>query len=224
MHRWRSQLTVATVALILGVLVVAQLRGHQAGAGLAGLSSQDLTILIANLNTRNDQLRREVASLERDLSVKLLNQSRGASSVDQLRTDLARTQAWAGLAPVFGPGVTITIAGPLPGPAAQGIVNELWNAGAEAIAIEDVRIVPGVVVAGGAGDARLGGRPLDDPFEIRAIGSPETLTGSLTRIGGVIAQLGATHPDVLLTVTPLERMDLPATTRTMVPEHGGPRL
>jgi len=63
-----------------------------------------------------------------------------------------------------------------------------------------------------------------DAFEIRAVGSPQILTGTLTRTGGVIAQIGATYPDVQLTVTPVDMLTLPATERTLVPAHGNPRL
>ena len=65
---------------------------------------------------------------------------------------------------------------------------------------------------------------LGDTFELEAIGAPDKLTGSLTRSGGVIAQLAATQPDVVVTVTPVDRLELPATTRTLVPAHGQPRL
>ena len=59
MHRRRSQLTIAAVAFVLGLLVVVQLRSQAGEPGFAQLSSQDLTVLVANLNARNDQLRRE---------------------------------------------------------------------------------------------------------------------------------------------------------------------
>src|SRR5262249_7361881 len=68
MHRRRSQLTIAAVAFVLGLLVVVQLRSQAGAPGLAQLSAQDLTVLVANLNDRNDQLRREGASLERELN------------------------------------------------------------------------------------------------------------------------------------------------------------
>src|SRR5690606_10553252 len=97
MHRWRNQLTVAVVAFFLGLLVVGQLRAQQGGAGMAGLSAQDLTVLIANLNARNDQLRQETRMLERDVATLAGNQARGQTSVDQIRLDLSRVRAWAGL-------------------------------------------------------------------------------------------------------------------------------
>jgi uncharacterized protein YlxW (UPF0749 family) len=84
--------------------------------------------------------------------------------------------------------------------------------------------VTGVVVSGAAGQAEVDGVALGDTFEVMAIGAPEKLTGSLTRSGGVIAQLAATQPDVVVTVTPVDRLELPATTRSLVPAHGQPRL
>jgi uncharacterized protein YlxW (UPF0749 family) len=223
-HRWRNRLSITAVAFLLGLLVVIQLRVQQSATGLGGLSAQELTLLVANLSTRNDQLRTEVSTLERELSTIASNQSRGRDSVDALRADLARIRAWTGLEAVSGPGVTITIEGRIDGPAIEDLLNELRNAGAEALAIEDTRVVPGVVAAGAPGEVLVDGARLPDPFEIRAIGSPQTLTGSLTRVGGVIAVLGATHPGALITVTPVERMDLSASARTMVPAHGQPRL
>ena len=66
--------------------------------------------------------------------------------------------------------------------------------------------------------------PAEDPIEIDAIGPADKLTGSLTRSGGIIAQLAATHPEVIVEVTPVETIDVPATDRDLVPTNGQPRL
>jgi uncharacterized protein YlxW (UPF0749 family) len=224
MYRRRNQATLAAVTFALGLLVVVQLRAQAGGSGLAALSAQDLTVLVANLNTRNEELRGEVATLERELTNLLLNRDRGATSLDQGRADLARIRAYAGLDPVGGPGVTISVSGPIDGPGVEEVINELRNGGAEAIGVAGVRLVSGSVVTGAPGGLTVEGMALEDPFEIGAIGPPETLVGSLTRSGGVIAQLAATYPEAILTVTPVERIELPATARDLVPTHGGPRL
>jgi uncharacterized protein YlxW (UPF0749 family) len=224
MHRARSQITIAVVALILGLLVVIQLRSQAESSGLAQLSSQDLTILVANLNARNDQLRREGSSLEMELAKLTDNQSRGDVSIDEITADLERVRAYAGLDPVGGPGVMISIRGAIDGAGVEELINELRNAGAEAIATGGVRVVAGVVVTGPPGGAQVDDVALGDAFELLAIGAPDKLTGSLTRSGGVIAQLAATQEDVVVTVTPVDRIELPATTRTLVPAHGQPRL
>jgi uncharacterized protein YlxW (UPF0749 family) len=224
MHELRSQLTVTAVALLLGVLVVVQLRGQQQASALAGLSAQELTVLVANLDAHNAQLRGEVAALEAQLGDIDTAQSRGDTSVDGIRRDLARVRAWAGLDPVTGQGVTITVSGPVGGPGVEDLLNELLTAGAEAVAVGGVRVVPGSVVAGAPEALSIENTPLGDPFEIRAIGSREGLTGSLTRIGGVVAQLSATYPSAVVTVTPVDTLILPATSRTLQPAYGTPRL
>ena len=224
MHRPRSQITIAAVALILGMLVVIQLRSQSLSSGLAQLSSQDLTILVANLNARNDQLRREGSTLEVELATLNANRSRGDVSIDEITADLERVRAYAGLDPVGGPGVVISIRGAIDGSGVEELINELRNAGAEAIATGGVRVVAGVVVTGPPGGAEVDGVALGDMFDLMAIGAPDKLTGSLTRSGGVIAQLAATQEDVVVTVTPVDRLELPATTRTLVPAHGQPRL
>jgi uncharacterized protein YlxW (UPF0749 family) len=224
MRRRRSQVTIAAVTLVLGLLVVIQLRTQSTGAAFAGLSSQDLTVLVANLNDRNDQLRGEISTLERELQILGQNEQRGEASVDELRADLRRVRLYAGAAPAIGQGVSILVTGPVDGDGVEDLLNELRNAGTEAMAIEGVRIVPGVVALGPPGGAAVGDAPLGDPFTIVAIGAPDKLTGSLTRSGGIIAQLAATQPDVGVEVTPLDQIRVPATDRTLVPIHGHPRL
>jgi uncharacterized protein YlxW (UPF0749 family) len=220
----RSQLLVAGVAFILGLLVVVQLRSQAGGTSLATLTSQDLTFLVANLNTRNDQLRSEISTLQRQLSGLEDGGSRGASSVADIRSDLARIRAWAGLDPVEGDGITITVSGDVPAAAIEDLLNELRNAGAEAIAIEDVRVVARTVMGGDPGELSVDDTQLGDPFVIQAIGTSDALTGSLTRVGGIIAQIAATSPDVTIDVAPTEDILLPATTRELMPSHGRPRL
>jgi uncharacterized protein YlxW (UPF0749 family) len=223
-RKTRNQLSIAAVALILGLLVVVQLRSQAGNTGLDALSAQDLTVLVGNLNTRNEQLRGEIATTQRELTELQGARSRGESSVDQLRLDLARVRAWTGLDPVTGTGIRITIAGPIAGAGVQDLLNELHNAGAEALAVEDVRVVQGTVVAGSSGLLSVENTALGDPFEIAVVGNPATLTGSLTRAGGIVAQLAATYPAAQITVVPLDAVEIPGTTRQLIPAHGTPRL
>jgi uncharacterized protein YlxW (UPF0749 family) len=219
-----SRLTVAIVAGILGILAVGQLRGQSGAPALEALSAAELTQLIANLTTGNDQLRAEVTELQDQRAHLAEAHDRGGTTVDELAADLARIRAWAGLTPVTGQGVAIVVHGPIGGDGVEDLINELRNAGAEAISVDGVRIVIGVVVAGAPESLSVENHAIGDSFEIRAIGSPQILTGTLTRTGGVIAQIGTAYPTAQLTVTPLDQVTLPATDRTLVPEHGQPKL
>jgi uncharacterized protein YlxW (UPF0749 family) len=224
MRKRRNSLTIAAVAMVLGLLVVLQLHSQSATGGLEALSAQELTVLVANLNARNDQLRTEIATLDQEARALAAGQARGETSLGQLQLDLGRVRSWAGLSGVSGPGVRITVNGPIAGSAIEDLLNELRNAGAEAIAVDDVRMVSGDIVAGPPGELSVENTALDDPFEVAAIGNAETLTGSLTRSGGIVAQLAATYPDAQLTVTPVGNLQLPATTRSLAPVNGRPKL
>ena len=194
------------------------------GSGLETRSAQDLTLLVANLTTRNDQLRGEVADLQRQLSRDLQgSKSRGETSAGQVRTDLVRIRTWAGLEPAEGPGVRILVHGPATAAVIGDLLNELRNAGAEAISVGDVRVVPGTVVGGTPGQLSVEDTALDDPVEIVAIGNSSGLTGSLTRVGGVVAQVQATSNGVVVEVVPVVKASVPATTRDLTPRDGRAR-
>jgi uncharacterized protein YlxW (UPF0749 family) len=223
-RRGREQLSIAVVAGILGILAIGQFHGQAAVPGLSNLSAQELTVLIANLNARNDELRTEIAGLEQQSSTLESARANGETTVGQLQGDLARIEGWSGAIGLSGPGVTITVQGPIGGDGIEDLVNELRNAGAEGIAVGGVRDVPGVVVAGAPGALAVENTALPAVFEITAIGSPEILVGTLTRAGGVIAQIGATYPDATVTVTPLDAVTLPPSERDLIPSDGRPTL
>jgi uncharacterized protein YlxW (UPF0749 family) len=219
-NRW----AVGLVAVILGVLAVGQLRGQAGVPGLSNLTAQELGVLVANLNAQNEQLRGEISTLQRQQSDLAAAKDRGESAVEQLEADLAKIRAWAGITGLSGPGVTISVQGTIDSEGVQDLVNELRNAGAEGIAIAGVRLVAGVVVTGGPGRLAIDGTSLGVAFDIRAVGSPQILTGTLTRAGGVIAQLATTDPGAQVTVTPADTIELPPTTRDLRPTDAHPRL
>jgi len=223
MRQRRSQVALAAITLLLGFLVIVQVRAQQAGSGLEAQSSQDLTLLIANLTTRNDSLRAEVADLQRQLDSMSAARARGETSIGQLRGDLDRVRLWAGLEPAAGPGVRVSIVGRVSATAVSDLVNELRNVGAEAVAVDDVRVVAGTVVAGPAGALSIDNTALGDRISVAAIGNPQALTGALTRAGGIAAQIQATYENVAVEVTPVDALELPATERTLVPVLGRPR-
>lgn len=224
MHRASGRLAVTAVMLVLGFLVVVQLRSQAADEGLSGLSVQELGELVGNLTTRNDQLRDEIRTLESQRDGVAQAVERGDTSSVQIRTDLKRVLGWSGALPVTGTGVRVVVDGTLPGSAVNELMNELRNAGAEAISIGTIRVVPGVVVTGPPGSLVVTGIPLADPIEILAMGQPEVLNGSLTRAGGPIAQFAARYPGVVITVSAEDRMTWPATDRDLNPKLGKPRL
>lgn len=224
MRRRSSALAVGLVLFVLGFLVVLQLNLQAGQNGLNNLSVQELGELVGNLTTRNNQLREEISTLQRQKDAVSGAVQRGDSSTVQVRSDLNRILAWSGATGVSGAGVRVTVEGPVSGDALGQLLNELRNAGAEAISIGDIRVVPSLVPSGPSGSVMAGGIPLADPIEVRAIGQPEALSGSLTRAGGPIAQLGAQYPDVTITVYSMDLVQVPASDRNLAPTLAKPHL
>lgn len=71
------------------------------------------------------------------------------------------------------------------------IVNDLKNAGAEAISVNGQRIVSTTGITCDGNVVRINGRKLSAPYEICAIGSPEGFVGALTTPGAYIENLEA---------------------------------
>jgi uncharacterized protein YlxW (UPF0749 family) len=224
MRRTSGRVAIGIVLTLLGFLVVAQLRSQALDQGLASLSIQDLTELVANVTAQNNQLRTEIQTLEAQRQSVAAAVQRGDTSASGIRSDLSHILAWSGAAGVTGAGVSVTVDGSLPDVAVNDLINELRNAGAEAISINGVRLVPGVVPSGPAGSLTLDGVAVTDPVRLLAVGQPETLAGSLTRAGGPIAQLAAQYPDVTVRVQGQDLVIVPPTDRNLLPTLGKPRL
>ena len=69
------------------------------------------------------------------------------------------------------------------------LVNELKNAGAEAISINDERITNLTSITCDGNVILINGNKISSPFKIKAIGSQEALLGAIQRPGGFLAQL-----------------------------------
>ena len=195
------------------------------GAAFAGLSSQDLTVLVANLNDRNDQLRREIATLERELAT--LQPERGSAATPR-STSCAPTCAasalYAGLD--AGDRAGRDHHGPRPDRRHRRRGPDQRAAQRRRRGDRHRRRPPRAgrrrSAAPGRGDGRRA--PLGDPFELVAIGAAGQADRLPDPVGGIIAQLAATQPEVVVEVTPVDRVDVPATDRDLVPADGQPRL
>ena len=67
------------------------------------------------------------------------------------------------------------------------VINELKNAGAEAISINNQRIILTTPIICGGNTININGERIGSPFEIKAIGSPEALA-NLSRPGGYLSK------------------------------------
>lgn len=66
------------------------------------------------------------------------------------------------------------------------MVNELKNAGAEAISINEQRIINSSAITCDGNVVLVNGNKISSPFVIKAIGSQETILGAIQRPGGLL--------------------------------------
>jgi uncharacterized protein YlxW (UPF0749 family) len=225
MRRPVSQITLAAAGLLVGWLAVVQLRGYVAGRPLEQRPTSELAGLAAELTRADAELRSQLAAAleERDAAQGDLRRAEAAIADGQAELDDLR--GWSGTQAVGGPGVKVTIEGDFAGEAGQEVVNELWSAGAEAMAANGIRIVPGVVIWGGQSTAmHVGDSASGHTLVIVVIGDRETLTAVLGRPGGSVARLQEGYPKVTVEIATLDAAAVPATDRSLIPRDAQPHL
>jgi uncharacterized protein YlxW (UPF0749 family) len=206
---WTGQLCLTAVCLLFGVLLMIQFRTQgKIAKTLQTESSADQAQIISNLYDANVGLRNEVATLARQLEQQRDEASLGR--VGELNADLEKLRVVNGTAPATGPGVALTIAADVRVEDVQDLVNELRNAGAEAVALNGSRITVSSAVTSDRGQVVLNGRRVVQPYEFAVIGSPEILERAITRKGGLLSYLQNTYPDGQIAVGKAERLVLPA--------------
>jgi uncharacterized protein YlxW (UPF0749 family) len=184
-----AQLSLFAVSLLIGVLLVGQLRSQARPTEISSLPAQELSQLIDTLSARNRELRTARADLGETLREYRVAGSQGESALEVSRQDLRRITAFAGLAAVEGQGLVLEVDGDLDAIALNDLINELRNAGAEAIAVNEVRVTNRSVAVQGPRSLMVDNVEIGRHFTLSAIGSPEGLLSAMERPGGVIAQL-----------------------------------
>lgn len=205
-------ISAALIAIFLGVLVVAQVRTQEVYSRSLELETPaSLTTLIAGLAERNSELRQEIFDLRLRTEQARTDAASGRGTLSEAQRQLDQLAVFAAGTPVSGPGITVSVEGPFDDKAFSDLVNELRNAGAEAIAVNDVRIGPRSWFSSGAGGAvAVDGRPVRGPLRVSAVGSPEVMYVAMTRTGGIVGQFELIYRSTHFGVARQTSLDLPA--------------
>jgi uncharacterized protein YlxW (UPF0749 family) len=203
MQNLRSQLSIAVLCLLIGVMVAAQFRTQRLLARADVPSSvTDQATYISQLYESNTELRQQASQLGDELRQYQSSGSNGKSNLDSLVLDLQNIRMANGEVEATGPGVTVMAEGELTIFEMQDLVNELRNASAEAIAVNGVRVVTrSAIVTDEAGRIVIDRQPVVRPYRLEAIGEPDTLLHALQRKGGLIALLQARNSALQIQVT-----------------------
>lgn len=198
---------------LLGFLLVAQFRATEnLGERLDVEREEDLAQILADLSTQSDRLQEEITSLRLTLLAFENSAETEDLAVRSLRTRLNELRILAGVVPVEGQGVRMTVEDPQVQVTQELLVDtvqELRDAGAEAIAINDVRLIASSAFTTRNGRLVLDGMPLDAPIVITAVGPSDTIAKALAIPGGAIDSLQS-RPEVTVRVESLEEVAVPA--------------
>ena len=205
-------LAMTAMALFLGVLVVSQFRSREAfSRTLQQETPEQLTRLIADLNDRNRQLRSEIFDLRLALELAQGSITSGRGSLEGSEKQLAQLRVFSARSRVTGPGIGVKVEGQFDERALSDLVNELRNAGAEAVAVNDARVGPRTWFGpGSSGTLVVDGRETRGPWIVRAIGDPDVLYVAMTRTGGIVGQFELIYQRTRFTVGREAALDLPA--------------
>lgn len=215
-ERW----SIALVSFVLGFMVVTQYKMTQQNIdeNIRLQRTGDLAVQLMAVQKERDDLLKQVEYM------KSQGVSDGGIEDEQLKLR-------AGLTNVKGKGVSVTIEDSS-APIQSGenpnlyiihdedilrVVNELRAGGAEAIAINDQRLIGTSEIRCSGPTITVNGKVFGAPFIVTAIGDPDTLNSALTLRGGVVDSLK--HWGIKVTVKKEQSVAVPAFTGTFKSDY-----
>lgn len=210
-ERARNLVAVGLLALLIAFVAAVQLRSQAATERtLEGQDNASLAFLIDDLHNSNDALAAEAVRLagQRDE----LRSGGDPTAGQALAEEQRRLKVVLGQVPVHGPGVVLTIDAPLTAFDLQDAVNNLRLAGAEALAVNDHRVITGTAIRASDAGVSIDGAAVSGPWTLAAVGDPSRLaavaqqmTRSLRTDQRVRAATYRSDPDLQIAATSAPR-------------------
>jgi len=205
LESWQVTLTLALAAL--GFLVAAQLRSEGPRIRYTTQERPPLVETALGLQQNQDALKARILDLNKQIRDLQGSGEGNAVLVRTLNDELGDARVAAGLVPVEGPGIVLRLDdSDLPVPsganradyvvAAQDlrtVVDALWQAGAEAIAVNGERVTAVTAISDIGGTVLVNYAYLSPPYQVTAIG-PSGLYDRLGRVDS-FAELVRTRAD-----------------------------
>lgn len=229
----KDYLWIGFACVILGIFISFQMKFIQ-GTYLDGASpTQKTTELLNELNSvkaEKERLISEIERLEEQLDKIQNSASEESAVVKNLTDELNRFKAFSGMTKVSGTGVLITIDNPpkdlnlgldkniaLDYKLILDLINELNSAGAEAISINEQRMVNNTEVRLAGNQVNVNTIPISPPFVIKAIGNSGTLDSAVNIRFGIVQSIQ--EEGYYIEVKRVETIEIPAFNGSMTFRH-----
>lgn len=213
------------VAVFVGLMIAFQFRINSGLDQAVPLDRvQELTIEKKQVERDLDQLREESA----DLQFKLEEAGKShAAATGALESEIFKNKLYGGLIPVEGEGVEVLLANrpensyyTIKDDDLLKVLNDLRGAGAEALAINDQRILATSEVRLAGNHINVNLNRLSPPYKVVAIGPSGTLKSSLELKGGLAEYLN--DLGVSVTVQTKDKVQVPAYTGSLRFDYAKP--
>lgn len=201
----RDALLIGSACLILGILIAVQYRFIQKSYLTDSGQAQKSAELINELNAtkeKHKQLLQEISDLQKQLDDIKNAASSESVLVKNLTDELQRYKAYAGMTKLSGSGVMVTIDNPhtdMNNASEKNIaydyrlllelINELNASGAEAISINEQRMVNNTEIRLAGTQMNVNMIPINTPYVFKVLGDPDTLDGAISQRFGVIQSI-----------------------------------
>lgn len=191
----KTRVLVVVSVTLVGFLLTAQFRARQeVTEQLAAESQKDLTRIFSSLNEESAALRDEISELRLELAALESSAARDQVAREAARRQLEELEILAGVVAARGPGVSVRITDPMASFEFElliDLVQELRDAGAEAIAVNGRRVGASTAFSESRGRITIDGEAIRAPYDVVAIGDPGTLEVGLRIPGGAVDTLDA---------------------------------
>jgi uncharacterized protein YlxW (UPF0749 family) len=187
-HATRAQLLAAGLVAALGFALVAQLNQDQSQR-LSGLRQSDLVQILDDIGDRRDRLASEQSDLEAEQREIATGATDSAAAIEAAQERLDSLGVLAGTVAAQGTGVQVFISDQKSAVRAAKVldlVQELRDAGAEAIQVGSSRVVATTSFTDAPGGVAVDGVTQGAPYTVLAIGDGQTMATALQIPGGVI--------------------------------------
>jgi uncharacterized protein YlxW (UPF0749 family) len=186
----RGQLLGGLLCAVLAFALVTQARSNQS-QGLSSLRQTDLVRILAGLTDEATRLEEEARTLQSTYDELRSGSGTSEAAEEAARQRLETLGILTGATRAVGPGIQLEINDPENGIGSGELLDtlqELRDAGAEAVQIGDVRVVASTAFSTNPDETgiRVDGRILRSPYVFRAIGDPQTLASALEIPGGAL--------------------------------------
>jgi uncharacterized protein YlxW (UPF0749 family) len=214
------QVTLAVALLVLGFLIAAQVAAEGPRVRYSTEERSPLIETALGLQSQQEALKSDILNLRRRIGTLEAQDPGAADSLRRLYADLEAARLAAGVIAVKGPGLAFKLEDGTPGAGVDALVSghdvrvlveELWLAGAEAVAVNGERLVGTTAVIDIGGSILVNSAYTAPPFEITAIG-PRDLYARLQASTAFVqfVQGRIERSGLRLSVAELDEVGLPA--------------